>query len=55
MLHRIKLADGTAEKVADGFGGGDGLAWDHFGRLFISELEERQGLRSSRGPARSRS
>src|SRR5262245_2918740 len=36
ILHRIKLADGSAQKVADGFEGGDGLAWDKFGRLFIS-------------------
>jgi glucose/arabinose dehydrogenase len=36
ILHRIKLADNSAEKVADGFEGGDGLAWDKFGRLFIS-------------------
>ncbi len=35
-LHRIKLADGTHEKLADGFDGGDGLVWDHFGRLFVS-------------------
>jgi glucose/arabinose dehydrogenase len=36
ILHRIKLADSSAQKVADGFEGGDGLAWDKFGRLFIS-------------------
>ena len=35
-LYRIKLADGTHEKLADGFDGGDGLVWDRFGRLFIS-------------------
>lgn len=38
-LHRIKLADGTAEKLADGFGGGDGLAWDNFGRLFVTDYK----------------
>lgn len=37
VLSRIRIADGTAEKVADGFGGGDGLAWDMFGRLFITD------------------
>jgi glucose/arabinose dehydrogenase len=36
-LQRIKVANGTAEKVAEGFGSGDGLAWDKFGRLFISD------------------
>ncbi|MBL8794052.1 MAG: PQQ-dependent sugar dehydrogenase [Planctomycetia bacterium] len=35
-LHRIKLADGSHEKLADGFDGGDGLAWDHHGQLFIT-------------------
>jgi len=33
---RVNVNDGTSEKVADGFDGGDGLAWDHFGRLFIT-------------------
>jgi len=36
-LLRIKIADGTAEKVAAGFGFGDGLAWDMHGRLFVSD------------------
>lgn len=36
-LHRLKLADGTHEKVADGFGFADGITWDKFGRLFISD------------------
>jgi glucose/arabinose dehydrogenase len=35
-LHRIKLADGSHEKLADGFDGGDGLVWDRFGRLYVS-------------------
>ncbi|MDX1944089.1 MAG: PQQ-dependent sugar dehydrogenase [Pirellulaceae bacterium] len=35
-LHRIKLADKTAQKIAEGFDGGDGVTWDKFGRLFIS-------------------
>jgi len=37
QLHRIKLADGTHEKLADGFGGADGIAWDYHGRLFLSD------------------
>ena len=36
VLYRIKLADKSAQKVADGFDGGDGLTWDKFGRLFIT-------------------
>ena len=35
-LLRVKVSDGTSTKVADGFEGGDGLAWDMHGRLFIS-------------------
>jgi glucose/arabinose dehydrogenase len=36
ILHRVKLADGTSEKVAEGFDGADGVTWDHYGRLYIS-------------------
>jgi glucose/arabinose dehydrogenase/sugar lactone lactonase YvrE len=35
-LLRIRISDGTSTKIADGFDGGDGLAWDHFGRLFVT-------------------
>jgi glucose/arabinose dehydrogenase len=35
-LHRVNVADGTTEKYAEGFDGGDGLAWDLFGRLYVS-------------------
>jgi glucose/arabinose dehydrogenase len=38
-LHRVKLADGTASKVADGFGRGGGLVWDRYGRLYLSDRE----------------
>ena len=38
-LYRVKLADGSAEKVADGLGAVAGLGWDHHGRLFISDGE----------------
>ncbi len=37
VLYRVKLADGSAEKLADGLGGAGGLAWDHYGRLFVSD------------------
>ncbi len=37
VLLRIKVADGTAVKVADGFGAGGGLAWDRHGRLYLAD------------------
>jgi glucose/arabinose dehydrogenase len=37
VLSRIKIATGAAEKVADGFGKADGVCWDHFGRLFVTD------------------
>jgi glucose/arabinose dehydrogenase len=43
-LYRIKLADGSAEKLADGLGAIAGLAWDHHGRLYISDSEGRRLL-----------
>jgi glucose/arabinose dehydrogenase len=39
-LLRIRISDGSAVKIADGFDGGDGLAWDWFGRLFITSLTQ---------------
>src|SRR5207249_4046720 len=36
-LYRIKLTDGSSEKVADGLGAADGLAWDYHGRLFVTD------------------
>jgi glucose/arabinose dehydrogenase len=38
-LHRVRLADGKATKVADGLGSGGRLIWDHYGRLFISDAK----------------
>lgn len=35
-LHRVRIADGSSTKLADGFGGVSGLAWDKYGRLFVS-------------------
>jgi glucose/arabinose dehydrogenase len=32
-LHRLKIADGSSTKVAEGVSGG--VAWDHYGRLFF--------------------
>ena len=36
-LHRMRIADGRTEKLANGLGGGDGLQWDRFGRLYVSD------------------
>jgi len=40
VLSRVKLADRSVEKVADGLGSIDGLCWDRFGRLFITAWKE---------------
>ena len=36
VLYRVKLADGSAEKVADGLEAADGVTWDYHGHLFVS-------------------
>ncbi|MCS7020312.1 MAG: PQQ-dependent sugar dehydrogenase [Gemmataceae bacterium] len=41
-IFRVKLADGSAEKIAEGIPGADGLAWDHHGRLYASSWEKGQ-------------
>jgi glucose/arabinose dehydrogenase len=38
-LHRIKLSDGSSQKIADKLGSGDGLVWDNFGRLFTTDYK----------------
>ena len=38
-LYRVKLADDSTEKIADGLGDVAGLAWDHHGRLFVTDAE----------------
>jgi glucose/arabinose dehydrogenase len=35
-LLRVRIVSGTAIKISDGFEGGEGLAWDWFGQLFIT-------------------
>lgn len=39
-LLRVRVADGSAVKIADGFDGGNGLAWDWFGQLFITSQKQ---------------
>ncbi|HZY87820.1 MAG TPA: PQQ-dependent sugar dehydrogenase [Gemmataceae bacterium] len=36
-LRRVKVADGSAEQIADGLGAAAGLVWDKNGRLFMSD------------------
>jgi glucose/arabinose dehydrogenase/sugar lactone lactonase YvrE len=36
FLHRVRLADGTSERIAEGFDGADGVTWDFHGRLYVS-------------------
>ncbi|HKB02349.1 MAG TPA: PQQ-dependent sugar dehydrogenase, partial [Gemmataceae bacterium] len=38
-LHRIAIGDGKSEKLADGFGGGEGLTFDPHGRLYVSDAK----------------
>jgi glucose/arabinose dehydrogenase len=40
ILYRIKLADSSSEKLADGMDGADGLTWDNYGQLFISSWKQ---------------
>jgi glucose/arabinose dehydrogenase len=40
VLLRIRVADGKGEKIAEGFQGGRGLAWDWFGQLFITSTTQ---------------
>lgn len=39
-LYRVKLATRTVEKLADGLGGIDGLAWDQHGQLFSTDWKD---------------
>jgi glucose/arabinose dehydrogenase len=43
-LRRIKLADLSTEKLADGLAGCEGLAWDQHGRLFLGAPQRGQLL-----------
>jgi glucose/arabinose dehydrogenase len=36
-LHRVRITDGASEKIAEGFGTGDGVVFDHHGRLFLTD------------------
>jgi glucose/arabinose dehydrogenase len=36
-LYRLRLADGTTIKLADGLGDASGVVWDKFGRLYLAD------------------
>lgn len=38
-LYRVRISDGSSEKIAEGMEGADGLTWDHFGQLFITSWQ----------------
>jgi glucose/arabinose dehydrogenase len=38
-LNRLSMPDLSVEKVANGFAGGYGLTFDHFGRLYVSSIQ----------------
>ena len=40
QIHRVKLADRSHEKIAEGMEGLDGMAWDHYGRLYVSSWKQ---------------
>lgn len=37
ILHRVRIADGQATMVAEGFGSADGITWDMHGRLYLTD------------------
>ncbi len=49
-LYRVKIEDGSVEKLAEGLGRIDGICWDNVGRLFLSAHSQAR-FTSSRGLA----
>ena len=39
-LYRLRISDGKAEKIAEGFAGADGLAWDMYGQFYVSNWKK---------------
>jgi glucose/arabinose dehydrogenase/sugar lactone lactonase YvrE len=39
-LHRVRIADGKAEEIADGMDGGDGICFDRHGRIYLSSWKQ---------------
>jgi glucose/arabinose dehydrogenase len=38
-LYRLNVSDGSSETLASGFDKGDGIAWDQYGRLYLSDAK----------------
>ncbi|MBY0229802.1 MAG: PQQ-dependent sugar dehydrogenase [Gemmataceae bacterium] len=51
-LLRVALKDGKTEKLAEGFGGGDGIAFDKWGRLFLTDWKNGKVFALSRADAK---
>jgi gluconolactonase len=52
ILYRINLGTGAISKVAEGFGGGDGLVKTKSGKVYVSDWKSGQVYQSSLGKAR---
>ncbi len=52
ILYRVNLANGATTKVADGFGGGDGLVKTKSGKIYISDWKNGLINQLSGGKAR---
>ena len=51
ILYRINISTGATTKIAEGFGGGDGLAKTKFGKIYISDWKGGFVYRASAGKA----
>ena len=43
-VSRVKIADGSIEKIKEGLGGAQAIAWDAHGHLFVSAGEQNPGV-----------
>ena len=53
ILYRINLTSGKITKLADGFGGGDGVVRTKMGKVFVSDWKNGLVFKSSAGKART--
>ncbi len=52
MLYRVDISSGTTTKLAEGFGGGDGIVKTKTGKIFISDWKNGVVYHVSAGKAR---
>ncbi len=52
ILYRVNLSTGATSKVADGFGGGDGVIKGKSGRIYVSDWQNGNVFQVSAGKAR---